>query len=197
MLKKNFFDDLKKSYTYFNETRRLVINTSGDALHKSKIAIFSMHRGKFEEGMILLKEVETALKSLEAVFKKSPALRYEGSYKAALEEYTEAKLFSALALKGELIEIKEVQIDFDTYLAGLCDATGEMVRLAIKEATAGKIAEVHQIKELVTEIMGELIEFNLTSYLRTKHDQAKTNLRKLEQMIYEITLRTDYDKKNR
>jgi translin len=195
MLKKNFFDDLKKSYTFFNETRRKVINASGDALHKSKIAIFTMHRGKYQEGADLLKEVEAALKSLEPLFKQSAALRYEGSYKAALEEYTEAKLFYALATKGELINIKEVQIDFDTYLAGLCDATGEMVRLATKEATAHNIKKVHEIKDLVVDIMGELIEFNLTSYLRTKHDQAKTNLRKLEQMIYEITLRTDYDNK--
>lgn len=195
MLKKNFFADLKQSYTFFNETRRKVINTSGDALHKSKIAIFSMHRGNYKDGANILKEVETALKTLEPHFKKSPALRYEGSYKAALEEYTEAKLFHSLATKSELIAIKEVQIDFDTYLAGLCDATGELVRLAIKEATAQNIEEVHKIKELITEIMGELIEFNLTSYLRTKYDQAKTNLRKIEQMIYEITLRTDYDKK--
>jgi len=194
-MQKTFFDDLKKSYTYFNETRRQVINISGDALHKSKVAIFSMHRGNFSEGADILVEVESNLQKLEEVFAKSPALRYEGSYKAALEEYTEAKLFYSLATSGELVEITALQIDFDTYLAGLCDATGEMVRLAIKEATARNISEVHKIKELVTDIMGELIEFNLTSYLRTKHDQAKTNLRKLEQMIYEITLRTDYDKK--
>lgn len=171
-----------------------MINTSGDALHKAKIAIFTMHRGKFTEGKESLKEIEASLKSLEAVFKKSPALRYEGSYRAALEEYTEAYLFHSLATKGEMVEIRELQIDFDTYLAGLCDATGELLRLAIKEATAKNIKKVHEIRELMTELMAELIEFNLTSYLRTKHDQAKTNLRKLEQMIYEITLRTDYDK---
>jgi translin len=192
MRKKKFFEELKKSYLFFNDNRRKVIGLSAEALHRSKVAIFTMHRGKYQEGAVMLSEVEKSLSGLESTFKKAPGLRYEGSYKAALEEYAEAKLFYHLALSGELVEIKDLPIDFDTYLAGLCDATGELVRLAIKEATNKNFKQVFAIKELVTDIMGELVEFNLTSYLRTKHDQAKTNLRKLEQMIYEITLKTDY-----
>ena len=39
------------------------------------------------------------------------------------------------------------------------------------------------------DIIGELIEFNLTSYLRTKLDQAKQAVHKLEQVVYEVSIR--------
>jgi hypothetical protein len=39
------------------------------------------------------------------------------------------------------------------------------------------------------EIIGELIEFNLTSYLRTKFDQAKGAVQKLEEINYQISLK--------
>ncbi len=38
--------------------------------------------------------------------------------------------------------------------------------------------------------MGQLIDFDMTGYLRTKYDQARGHLRKLEQMAYEIKLRS-------
>ena len=37
--------------------------------------------------------------------------------------------------------------------------------------------------------MAELVEFDMTGYLRTKYDQAKRNLRKIEQIDYEIKIR--------
>ena len=189
MLNKKLFEGLKKDYSYFNKNRREIIGYSSDALHKSKISIFTIHRGQIEEGGKIIKEVEKILNSLEPVFKKSPALRYEGSYKAALEEYSEAKLLFKIITENKLSLIKEVRVDFDSFLAGLCDTTGELVRLATKEATNNNIKEVERIKEVITDIMAELIEFNLTAYLRTKYDQAKGNLRRIEQMVYEIKLR--------
>lgn len=189
MLNKKFFADLKKDYAFFNRNRREIIGWSSDALHKSKIAIFTLHRGQIKEAAGILSGVEKTLAALEPIFKKSPALRYEGSYKAALEEYAEAKMFYKIVAEGKISPIKEVVIDFDSYLAGLCDTTGELVRLAIREATDGRVKEVEKIKATITDIMAELIEFNLTSYLRTKYDQAKTNLKKIEQIVYEIKLR--------
>jgi len=189
MLNKKFFTDLKKDYTFFNRNRREIIGWSSDALHKSKIAIFTLHRGQVSEAAAILADVEKTLISLEPVFKKSAGLRHEGSYRAALEEYVEAKMLYKIMVEKKISPIKEVKVDFDSYLGGLCDTTGELVRLAIKEATEGRVKEVEKIRDIITDIMGELIEFNLTSYLRTKYDQAKGNLKKIEQMVYELKLR--------
>ena len=37
--------------------------------------------------------------------------------------------------------------------------------------------------------MTELVEFDMTGYLRTKYDQARASLRKIEQIDYEIKTR--------
>ena len=37
--------------------------------------------------------------------------------------------------------------------------------------------------------MASLVEFDMTGYLRTKYDQAKSSLRKIEQIDYDIKIR--------
>jgi translin len=188
-MNKAFFGKLKDEYTFFNQQRREIIGRSADALHKSKIAIFTIHRQQFEEAAKLLVEIESTLAKLEPSFKKSPGLRYEGSYKAAIEEYAEAKLLYGILVDKTLKPIKAVKLEFDSYLAGLCDVTGELIRSATLAATAGDMKQVYWIRDIITDILGELVIFNLTAYLRTKYDQAKGNLRKIEQMVYELSLK--------
>ena len=86
-------------------------------------------------------------------------------------------------------KIKEVQLDYESYLGGISDLIGELVRRAIKMATDGKFKEVKKIHQIADDIMAELVEFDMRSYLRTKYDQAKGHLRKIEQINYEINLR--------
>ncbi len=42
---------------------------------------------------------------------------------------------------------------------------------------------------MAQDITGELIEFNLTSYLRNKFDQAKSAVQKIEKVVYELSLK--------
>ena len=52
-----------------------------------------------------------------------------------------------------------------------------------------KFNEVGKYKLIANDIMAELVEFDMTGYLRTKYDQAKGHLRKIEQVAYEVKLR--------
>jgi predicted translin family RNA/ssDNA-binding protein len=52
-----------------------------------------------------------------------------------------------------------------------------------------KKKEVEKIKGVINDIMSELVEFDMTGYLRTKYDQARGNLRKIEQINYEVKIR--------
>jgi len=116
-------------------------------------------------------------------------LAEEGAYKAGVEEYVEAKMFYLVTCGQKVDKIKKVKLSVDSYLGGICDLTGELVRRAINQAAAGKISEVAKIRETISKIMAGLVEFDMTGYLRTKYDQAKTNLRKIEQINYEINIR--------
>lgn len=188
-IQKAYTDKLKLNLLAYAEKRREVIKSSGDALHHAKRAIFALHRDNVAEADEKLKLVEATYKALNNKFKKDPSILTEGSYKAGLEEYVEAKLFYNFLQNGKIAEIKELPISGELYIAGLCDVPGELYRYAIKSATEKNIEMVKKCSSMASEIIGELIEFNLTSYLRTKFDQAKQAVQKLEQVVYEVSLR--------
>ena len=88
-----------------------------------------------------------------------------------------------------MAKIPNIEIPPHIYIAGLADVPGEMLRYAVMSATNKDFKMVEKCVEAGSEIVGEMIEFNLTSYLRTKFDQAKGAVRKLEQVQYEVSLR--------
>lgn len=185
----SYFNKIQKDFETYDKKRRIVIGSSNEALGLSKRAIFAFHRDQYKEGFDNLKKAESIFKHLEKLSVGVPRLRQEGSWRAALEEYVEAKLFGTFLKSRKIEEIRNRQIDTEIFLGGLCDFTGELVRRAVKEATAKNYKEVETIKNNIEHIMQNLIKLNLTGYLRTKYDQAKNNLRKIEEIMYELSLR--------
>ncbi len=184
-----YLNDLKNKALEYSLKRRDVIKLTGDAQHHAKRAIFSLHRDKVNEAQEKLTETEKIYKELQKKYQKIPALFTEGSYLAGLEEYVEAKLFLAFLQKKSLSRIKELRVGDETYIGGLCDVPGELYRYAIQAATRRDYDTVRRCGETAEEIIGALIEFNLTSYLRTKFDQAKQAVQKIEHVVYEVSLR--------
>jgi translin len=169
--------------------RRDVIKYSGDSLHHAKRAIFSLHRGDAEEAKKKLSDAYKGLNGLHKKYKGKPKFTEEGSYKAALEEYVEARLFFQFIQNGKIGHIKGMSVPTEVYIAGLCDLPGELYRYAVRCAASGDEREVELCEQAASDIIGELIEFDLTKYLRTKFDQAKNALQKLEIVMYELSLR--------
>ena len=189
MLEKKYIAGLRKSMLGYSLKRRDVIKQSGDGLHHAKRAIFAMHRDNLKEAGQKLKEVEKIFKDLNKKYAKEKKLLSEGSYNAGLEEYVEASLFYQFLTTGKMGQIKGLEVPAHIYIAGLCDVPGELQRFAVKAATARDIATTKKCAEAAQQITGELIEFNLTSYLRTKFDQANGAVRRIDQVVYELSLR--------
>jgi len=188
MINKKFSQKLKQEYDNHESERRQIISLANAVLHDSKRVIFSLHRWDKKKAGQSLGEVEKILINLEKKFGYS-RLAQEGAYKAGVEEYVEAKMLNKL-VNGEKVDaISGIEINAESYLSGICDLTGELVRQAVNQAAQGKMKEVVKIKDMIEEIMTELVEFDMTGYLRTKYDQARINLRKIEQINYEINLR--------
>lgn len=189
MLKKTYVEKLKKNLHEYALIRRDVIKNSDDALHHAKRVVFDLHRGDIKEAEAKLKLVESIMKDLIKRNKKNPEIQDEGVFAAALEEYVEASLFYQFLKTGEMGEVKGLDIPGEIYLAGLCDVPGELFRYAIRAATHHDIETVKRCAAAGEEIIGELMEFNLTKYLRNKFDQAKQAAHKLEVVVYEVTLK--------
>lgn len=188
-LDKVYLTKLKKDSLDYSEKRRNVIKQSDDALHVSKRAIFAMHRDDLKEAKLKLQEAGKLLKQLEKKYSKDERLSTEGAFNAAKEEFVEATLFYQFQTGGKIGQISGLIVSTETYVGGLCDLPGELLRYAIKLATEGEVKIVKKYAEIAQEIVGELIEFNLTKYSRHKFDQAKNAVQRLEQVVYEVSIR--------
>lgn len=190
MLNKPFFHKLQKEYIDYANARHEIIKVSSDALRMSKQAIFALHREEQKTAGDLISGVEDIFKELSNKFKSDKRLQYEGAYKAAVEEYVESKLFYQFLKTKKIAVISEVKVDLEGYLGGLCDFTGELVRRAVKLATQKKYEEIKLYAEVTDQVISELVQFNLTKILRNKYDQTTRNLKKLEEILYDLSLRS-------
>jgi len=185
MINKKLFQSLKKSHKQYEQERKKIIEFSNVVLHDSKRVIFAIHRGDIKKAEQSLVEIEKTLIKSEKLFSHNRLIK-EGSYRACTEEYVEARIFYNIIINQKIETIPKVKIEPDIYLAGICDVTGELVRFAINKAADGNREEVKKAKALINDIISELVEFDMTGYLRTKYDQAKNSLKKIEQINYEI-----------
>jgi len=183
------FANIKKQYQSRESDRRSVMSKSNEALSKSKRAIFALHRDDLKSAVSLMHEADAFFLQCEKLFKSNASLKEEGSYRAALEEYAEAQLFLLYTQHEPVDKIAERAMEPSIYLGGLSDCTGEIVRYAMKHVTAGNVKEATRARETVAMIIEFMLDLDLTGYLRTKFDQAKKNLRSLEEMMYELALR--------
>ncbi len=190
MINLKFFNDLLKKYSLYNARRHELIKLASDALRLAKQSIFASHRDDLKESAKLLQDAEKAFAAMEEYFKKDSDLKSEGSYLASLEEYVEAKFFLEYLVGGK-IDYLEVgfPIGYDEYLSGICDLTGELTRRAVILAGEGKFKDVSDIRDVVQNIIGEIIKFDLVGKMRVKYDEAKRNLKRLEEIVYDLKIR--------
>ncbi len=178
-----------KKYGEREVARRIVCSRGDEVIRTAKKVIFALHRDDFAQSATLLKEIDSQLKTCASALKSFPDLANEGPFVAGLEEFAEAQLFLHYIKTGKLGAIDKRTMSASTYLGGLCDTTGEIVRYAMRQATHGNHTAVTQAFDTVESVITDLLDFDLTGYLRTKFDQAKRNLRQLEQMQYELSHR--------
>ena len=189
MLDKKYLGKVRVELLAYTDKRRAVIKSAGDAQHLAKKAIFALQRDDFKGAEEYLQKSTEIILDLFKTYKKEADVLDEGSFRAALEEYAEAKLFSQFVYKKTISSLKEFTVDADTYIGGLSDVVGEIYRYAIKSATEKKFDEVERCYLEAEDIISEMVDMNLTGYNRQKFDQAKGALQKLEQVRYEVSLR--------
>lgn len=190
MLNRSFFKKLKNSLHTYAERRREVIKLAGDAQHRAKRAIFALQREEAAAAESSLQEARQIFAALQKRYRRDPELFEEGSYRAALEEYVEACLFRQF-VQGQVIgPVPGLTAPVDVYLGGLCDLPGEILRYAVRAATARQRGVVERCFKAAEAIVGELIAMDLTGFNRQKFDQAKHALQRLEQVVYDLSLKS-------
>ena len=190
MLDKSNLKEILKEFNEADSQRELLIKKSRDVLKLSKQLIYSLHREDLASSKTLSDDIKNSFEELCKIADKSPELKYSGSYKISAQEYVEALCYYGFVADNKLPTHKELKVDHYSYLLGLCDLTGELVRKAINDAIKGRFESAIKIKEIVEEIYGELLQFDFReSELRKKFDSIKYDLKRLDDVALSIKLK--------
>ena len=166
--------------------REEVIQTSREVINLSKQIIYAAQRNDLKEADSAIKKIKDGIKKL----RKVNVIIDININAVAFQEYVEAIAFYEFVKNKNLPTRASLGVSGEEYLSGLCDLTGELVRKAIYEVIHKRFNEAEKIKELVDDIYGEFLKLNLrNSELRKKSDSIKWNLKKLEEVMYDISIK--------
>jgi len=191
MINANEFVEIRKDLKDFEEKREETIRKSRDIIMISKQIIYSTQRNELKKAEELCEEIRKLVKGL-------PSGNYDTDMETvAVQEYVEAVCFYEFVKNKKLLTRKELGVITGDYLLGLCDLTGELVRQAVNAVINKRYEEAIEIKEFVSEIYGEFLQFDLRGgQLRKKADSIKWNLRKLEDLALGISIRSPVELKD-
>jgi predicted translin family RNA/ssDNA-binding protein len=186
---KKIFAKIRKEIVDRDALREQLIIESRPIIKSAKQAIYALHRDDIKEAKENLDQGKKDIEKLKKIVKKDPTLEY-GSYSAALQEYAEAITYYYYMTEDRLVDNEELGIDGENYLLGLCDLTGELARRAVFSVVNERYSEVKKIKDFVSVIHDEFLEFELRNgELRKKSDSIKWNLKKIEETLYDLKIR--------
>ena len=186
MIDKSEFGKIRHEMHNLDLKREAIIQTSREIITISKQIIYAAQRND-------LKEAESAIKSIKGKIKKLRKVNIATDTNidaVAFQEYVEAIAFYEFVKNGKIPTRTSLGVSPEDYLSGLCDLTGELVRKAIYDVIHKKFDEASKIKELVHDIYGEFLKLHLRNgELRKKSDSIKWNLKKLEEVMYDISMK--------
>lgn len=184
MINKNDFEAIRKELKDFEIKREETIQISREVITLSKQIIYSVHRNDLNNASKLIKDIKSRIKKLDKT------KNYDtGISNVAFQEHVEAVAFYELIKNNKLPTKNELDVDVEAYLSGLADLTGELGRKAVHDAIKKDYKSVIRIKEIVEDIYGEFLKFDLRNgELRKKSDAIKWNLNKLEDLVLSLGL---------
>ena len=160
-----------------NQIREQTHESMRKATSLSKQAILLIHQKKFEEAEKFIADAEEKISSLQALADECPEIVYGGMFSAALQEYSEARIFFVLVKESRFVKPEEIKVPSMDYVLGLADVIGEYRRLALDNLREGEVKKGEECLEIMDEIFIQLLALDeaymLVSGLRHKSDTAR------------------------
>ena len=186
MINKKEFDKIREEMHKIDLKREQVIQLSREIITVSKQIIYAAQRNDLKEAENSIKNIKERVKKL----KKFNLITDTNIHSVAFQEYVEAIAFYEFVKHKKIPTKASLGVSAEDYLSGLCDLTGELGRKAIYDVIHKKFDEAGKIKDLVHDIYGEFLKLHLRNgELRKKSDSIKWNLKKLEEVMYDISMK--------
>ncbi|ODQ50855.1 Translin [Saitoella complicata NRRL Y-17804] len=164
-------------------------------------------------------DLRTALKQLSDVASEHPYYKYNGmwtnqlqqaSYCAVLYAWLGGSISESVAQEGRLLSIEEVgqvldvpvnvadkdifHLTIEEYLHSLVSLINELSRLAINSVTLGIYQRPLLISRFVKDLFAAFQVLNLKNdSLRRRFDSIKYDVKKVEEVVYDLSLRGKID----
>ena len=107
-----------------------------------------------------------------------------------VQEYVEAASYYHVMTDERIPTRRRLRADTETYLSGLSDLTGEMMRKGVDDMVRERYAHALRMRDAVDEIYGLMLSLDLDGGdTRKKSDAVKWNLAKLEDLVYDAKIR--------
>ncbi|CAJ1892998.1 unnamed protein product [Sphenostylis stenocarpa] len=141
-------------------------------------------------------------KQLAEVLGGSPGQyhRYHGDWRSETQTVVSMLTFMHWLETGSLLEHKEAEeklglnsdfgLDVEDYLIGVCFMSNELPRYVVNQVTAGDYDCPRKVLKFLTDLHAAFRMLNLRNdFLRKKFDGMKYDLRKVEEVYYDVKIR--------
>ncbi len=169
--------DIKSELMQKNSVREEMHECMRKATSLSKQSILLIHQKKYEEAEKFISEAKDKISNLKVLSKKCPETIFGGMFSAALQEYSEARIFYALVRESRFVTPSEINVPSTDYVLGLADVIGELRRLALDNLREGEVKKGEECLEIMDQVFIQLLALDeaymLVPGLRHKSDTAR------------------------
>lgn len=170
-------EEIKKDLMQKNDIREETHESMRKATSLSKQAILLIHQKKYADAESFVENAKEKIVNLKSLAEKYPEIVYGGMFSAALQEYSEARIFLSLVRESRFLTPVEIDVPSVDYVLGLADVIGEYRRLALDNLREGEVKKGEQCLEIMDQIFIQLLALDeaymLVPGLRHKSDTAR------------------------
>lgn len=160
-----------------NQIREDAHESMRKATSLSKQAILLSHQKKYVEAESFIKNAKEKISELRVLSVQYPEIVYGGMFSAALQEYSEARIFLNLVRESRFVTPAEIKVPSVDYVLGLADVIGEFRRLALDNLRYGEVKKGEECLEIMDQVFIQLLALDeaymLVPGLRHKSDTAR------------------------
>jgi translin len=168
---------IKEDLMQKNEVREQTHESMRKITSQSKQAILLIHQKKYTDAEKLIESAKERIRTLQDLAKQYPEIVYGGMFSAALQEYSEARIFFTLIQESRFITPAEINVPSVDYVLGLADVIGEYRRLALDNLREGEVKKGEECLEIMDQVFIQLLALDeaymLVPGLRHKSDAAR------------------------
>jgi translin len=174
---KTILNNIRKELRSKEKVRENAQKDMRKVLSLSKQGILLIHQKRFKEAEELLEIAGNTIRKLTDASTSHPDIIYSGLFADALQEYSEAEIFSELVREARFATPKEIDVPSVDYALGLADVIGEFRRSALDALREGDTDKgekcLRTMDAIYTELMAMDESYMLVPGLRRKCDVAR------------------------